>query len=98
MRVIDSNLELLEQKLIILLNKLKDNHLVISRLEGQVLECKNQIHSLESKVEQLKIDNNALQVANSLLGSNESKATTKRKLSALINEVDACIQHIESLE
>ena len=98
MRVIDSNLELLEQKLIVLLNKLKDNHLVISRLEGQVLECKSQIHSLDAKVEQLKIDNNALQVANSLLGSNESKATTKRKLSALINEVDACIQHIESLE
>lgn len=98
MRVIDSNIALLEQKLVILLNKLKDNHLVISRLEEQVSDYENRLETLTSKHEALKVENNALQVANSLLGSNESKATTKRKLSALINDVDACIQHIESLE
>lgn len=98
MRVIDSNIALLEQKLVELLNKLKYNHLVISRLEDQVSDYENRLEALTSKHEALKVENNALQVANSLLGSNESKATTKRKLSALINDVDACIQHIESLE
>jgi hypothetical protein len=37
-------------------------------------------------------------MANSLLGSKESKAITKRKITSLIKEVDFCIHQLSEIK
>lgn len=97
MDAFDTNLNSLEQKLIALLNKLKENHLSIQKMEGELDHLSNAYTQLEKKHSALKLEHNALKVANGLLGSNESKQNTKRKLNTIINQVDRCIQQVEEL-
>ena len=91
------NLELLEERIVQLLNKLKENHLLISQLseENQGLEKQNL--DFKEKVSHLKSENESLKVANSLLGSEESRAVTKRKINSLIKEVDFCIHQLTEI-
>ncbi len=91
------NLVLLEERIVQLLNKLKENHLLISQLseENQGLEKQNL--DFKEKVSHLKSENESLKVANSLLGSEESKAVTKRKINSLIKEVDFCIHQLTEI-
>ena len=91
------NLVLLEERIVQLLNKLKENHLLISQLseENQGLEKQNLDY--KEKVSYLKSENESLKVANSLLGSEESKAVTKRKINSLIKEVDFCIHQLTEI-
>ena len=93
----DQQLLKLEEKIIALLNKLKDNHLQIQKFEKQINTLKNQQEELQEKCTNLHQENASLKVANSLLGSNESKANTKRKLNSLIKEVDQCLFQIAEL-
>lgn len=88
---------LLEEKIIALLNKLKDNHLQLQKLESEITAFKEQNQQFQEKYTQLQQENASLKVANSLLGSNESKANTKRKLNSLIKEVDQCLYQIAEL-
>jgi hypothetical protein len=93
-----SHFDVLEEKVVQLLNKLKDNHFLINKLkiERQGLEESN----LDSKTQilRLKSENDSLKIANSLLGSKESKAISKRKINSLIKEVDFCINHISEIK
>ena len=91
------NLVLLEERIVQLLNKLKENYLLISQLseENQGLEKQNL--DFKEKVSYLKSENESLKVANSLLGSEESKAVTKRKINSLIKEVDFCIHQLTEI-
>ena len=91
------NLVLLEERIVQLLNKLKENHLLIGQLseENQGLEKQNL--DFKEKVSHLKSENESLKVANSLLGSEESKAVTKRKINSLIKEVDFCIHQLTEI-
>ena len=93
----DQQLLKLEEKIIALLNKLKDNHLQIQKFENEINKLKNQQEKLQEKYTNLHQENASLKVANSLLGSNESKANTKRKLNSLIKEVDQCLFQIAEL-
>ena len=93
----DPQMLLLEKKIITLLNRLKDNHLQLQRYEAEVVELKAINNNLQEKNTVLHQENAALKVANSLLGSNESKAQTKRKLNSLIKEVDHCLYQIAEL-
>ena len=88
---------LLEEKIIALLNKLKDNHLQLQKLESEITAFKEQNQQLQEKYTQLQQENASLKVANSLLGSNESNATTKHKINALIQQVDTCIDQLHQL-
>lgn len=87
----------LEQNIVLLLNKLKDNHYALETLK-QKLEEKS---SLESKLKEdnlaLKKEKDSLIMANSLLGSKDSNATTKHKINALIQQVDACISELQQM-
>ena len=93
----DQQLLKLEEKIIALLNKLKDNHLLIQKFENEINALKNKQEELQEKYTNLHQENASLKVANSLLGSNESKANTKRKLNSLIKEVDQCLFQIAEL-
>jgi len=87
----------LEQNIVLLLNKLKDNHYALETLKQQ-LEEKS---SLESKLKEdnlaLNKEKDSLIMANSLLGSKDSNATTKHKINALIQQVDACIAELQQM-
>ena len=89
--------DVLEDKIVQLLNKLKENHLLINQLKAENLDLEQASSALKSQVSELKRDNDSLKMANSLLGSKESKAITKRKINSLIKEVDFCIHQLSEI-
>ena len=91
------NLVLLEERIVQLLNKLKENYLLISQLSEEKQGLEKQNLDFKEKVLYLKSENESLKVANSLLGSEESKAVTKRKINSLIKEVDFCIHQLTEI-
>ena len=93
-----NHFDVLEEKIVQLLNKLKDNHLLINKLKNEVQELEQSKVDFKAQISQLKLDNDSLKIANSLLGSKESKAISKRKISSLIKEVDFCINHLSEIK
>ena len=93
-----NNFDVLEERIVQLLNKLKENHLLINQLEtdNQKLEQKSDL--LRKHISELKKENQSLKMVNSLLGSKESKAISKRKINSLIKEVDFCINHLSEIK
>tara|TARA_B110000444_G_C18639675_1_gene500866 strand:+ start:201 stop:497 length:297 start_codon:yes stop_codon:yes gene_type:complete len=87
----------LEEKIIGLLNKLKENHLSLVKKEELQVVLVNKNKYLEEKVLLLKDENKFLKIANNLLGSNEGKSQTKTKINSMIKEVDYCIQQISEI-
>ena len=90
-------INVLEEKIVGLLNKLKDNHLNLTKFEELNYSLEEQNKTLKEKVLKLQEDNNSLKVANNLLGSNEGKSQTRTKINSLINEVEYCIQQISEM-
>ena len=90
-------IKILEEKIIVLLNKLKENHLDLVKFKDlqSSLELENKI--LKDKILKLEDDNKSLKVANNLLGSNEGKLQTKTKINNLIKQVDYCIQQLSEM-
>ena len=93
-----NNFDVLEEKIVQLLNKLKDNHLLINNLKNEVQELEQSNVGFKTQISQLRSDNDSLKIANSLLGSKESKAISKRKINSLIKEVDFCINHLSEIK
>ena len=91
------NLKILEERIVQLLNKLKENHLLISQLSEEKQGLEEQNLDFNEKVSFLKSENESLKVANSLLGSEGGKALTKRKINNLIKEVDFCIHQLTEI-
>src|SRR5210317_2158017 len=89
---------LLEENIIQLLNKLKDNHLQLRRLGDLNSDLEAQKRAMEEELETLKKENQSLKMANNLLGSTEGKTVTKNKINRLIKEVDYCINQLTELE
>lgn len=87
----------LEQNIVLLLNKLKDNHYALESLRNQLEDNQSKLKTIEEEKQVLKKENDSLTMANSLLGSNESNATTKHKINALIQQVDTCINQLQQL-
>ena len=87
----------LEQNIVLLLNKLKDNHYAIESLRQQLEESKILQQKIDEENKKLKTENDSLTVANSLLGSEQSNVTTKNKINSLIQEVDACIVQLNQI-
>ena len=87
----------LEQNIVLLLNKLKDNHYALESLRKQLEDNQSKLKAIEEEKQVLKKENDSLTMANSLLGSNESNATTKHKINALIQQVDTCIDQLQQL-
>ena len=87
----------LEQNIVLLLNKLKDNHYSLESLRQQLEHHQVKLKEVEEERQSLKKENDSLTMANSLLGSNKSNATTKHKINALIQQVDTCIDQLQQL-
>ena len=90
-------IKILEEKIIILLNKLRENHLDLVKFKDlqSSLALENKI--LKDKILKLENDNKSLKVANNLLGSNQGKSQTKTKINNLIKDVDYCIQKLSEM-
>lgn len=86
----------IEKNVILLLNKLKDNYLLIQSLQSKLKELESSNSNFIEEISQLKQKNKSLSLANSLLGSDENKAETKDKINSLINEIDTCLNQLES--
>ena len=95
--VLMNNFDVLEERIVQLLNKLKENHLLINKLKTENQQFEQESISLKTQISELKKENESLMMANSLLGSNESKAITKRKINSLIKEVDFCIHQLSEI-
>jgi FtsZ-binding cell division protein ZapB len=91
-----NNFDVLEERIVQLLNKLKENHLLINKLQTENQQF-SQESTLKTQISELKRENESLKMANSLLGSKESKAITKRKINSLIREVDFCIHQLSEV-
>ena len=92
-----NNFDVLEDRIVQLLNKLKENHLLINKLHLKNSQFEEESNSLKTEISELKKENESLRMANSLLGSKESKAITKRKINSLIKEVDFCIDQLSEI-
>ena len=92
-----NNFNVLEDRIVQLLNKLKENHLLINKLHSEKSQFEEESNSLKTQISELKKENESLRMANSLLGSKESKAITKRKINSLIKEVDFCIDQLSEI-
>lgn len=93
-----SHFDILEEKIVQLLNKLKDNHFLINKLKIESQELEESNLDFKTQISRLKSENDSLKVANSLLGSKESKAISKRKINSLIRDVDFCINHLSEIK
>ena len=92
-----NNFDVLERRIVQLLNKLKENHLLINELQTENQQFNQESISLKKQISELKGENESLKMAKSLLGSKESKAFTKRKINSLIKEVDFCIHQLSEV-
>ena len=86
----------IEKNIILLLNKLKDNHLLIKSLKSKLKELESTNFNFIQEINLLKQKNKSLSVANSLLGSDENRVETKEKINSLIKDIDMCINKLGS--
>nr|WP_322625747.1 hypothetical protein [uncultured Flavobacterium sp.] len=86
--------ESLENKLDALQKKLATLQNANALLEQSVTEAKSHIDGKDEEIAVLKQQNESLRLANSLLGSDESKRETKLKINSLIREIDYCIAQL----
>ena len=86
----------IEKNVILLLNKLKDNYLLIQSLQSKLKELESSNSNYIEEISLLKQKNKSLSLANSLLGSDENKGDTKDKINSLIKEIDRCLNQLES--
>ena len=90
-------IKILEEKIIVLLNKLKENHLDLVKFRDLQTSLVQENKILKDKILKLEDDNKSLKVANNLLGSSEGNSQTKTKINNLIKEVDYCIQQLSEM-
>ena len=86
----------IEKNVVLLLNKLKDNYLLIQSLKSKLKESESNNLNFNEEISLLKQKNKSLSVANSLLGSDENKVETKEKINSLIKDIETCINQLES--
>ena len=92
----EDQLSEIEKNVILLLNKLKDNYLLIQSLQSKLKELELSNSNFSEEISLLKQKNKSLSAANSLLGSDENKGETKDKINSLIKEIDSCLNQLES--
>ena len=86
----------IEKNVVLLLNKLKNNYILIRSLQSKLKELESNNFNFNEEISLLKQKNKGLSVANSLLGSDEDKVETKEKINSLIKDIETCINQLES--
>ena len=86
--------ETLEEKLALLLDQHRQLKLKIAQMEEEKEHWMKKEEAYEEEIVQLQNKNETLKHANSILGSNQYNRETKRKVNALIREIDNCIMQL----
>ena len=94
----NQNVELLERNIVLLLNKLEENHYALQSLTEQLEASKTLQNQVSEENKTLKKAKASLEMANALLGSNESNTKTKNKINTLIRQVEGCMLHLQNTE
>jgi hypothetical protein len=94
----NQNVELLERNIVLLLNKLEESHYALQSLTKQLEASKNLQNQVSEENKTLKKAKASLEMANALLGSNESNTKTKNKINTLINQVEGCMIQLQNTE
>ncbi len=88
--VVDS----LENKILILLQKLDDVSKENEKLSAEINLANKEYHKLQQEVANWEEKYQSLKLANSMLGSNQDKTEAKLKINTLIREIDYCISQL----
>ena len=94
----NQNVELLERNIVLLLHKLEENHYALQSLTEQLEASKNLQNQVSEENKTLKKAKASLEMANALLGSNESNTKTKNKINTLIYQVEGCMIQLQNTE
>ncbi len=94
----NQNVELLERNIVLLLNKLEENHYALQSLTEQLEASKSLQNEVSEENKTLKKAKASLEMANALLGSNESNTKTKNKINTLIRQVEGCMLQLQNTE
>ena len=94
----NQNVELLERNIVLLLNKLEENHYAMQSLTEQLEASKTLQNQVSEENKTLKKAKASLEMANALLGSNESNTKTKNKINTLIKQVEGCMIQLQTTE
>ena len=94
----NQNVELLERNVVLLLNKLEENHYALQSLTEQLEASKTLQNEVSEENKTLKKAKASLEMANALLGSNESNTKTKNKINTLISQVEGCMLQLQNTE
>ena len=94
----NQNVELLERNVVLLLNKLEENHYALQSLTEQLEASKTLQNEVSEENKTLKKAKVSLEMANALLGSNESNTKTKNKINTLISQVEGCMLQLQNTE
>lgn len=94
----NQNVELLERNIVLLLNKLEENHYALQSLTEQLEASKTLQNEVSEENKTLKKAKASLEMANALLGSNESNTKTKNKINTLIRQVEGCMLQLQNTE
>ena len=98
MTEINQNIIVLEEKVAMLINRLKQNYLDIKNLSDELDKLSSIKKELDKDMLLLKEENKSLKITNNLLGSKEGNLTTKNKINSIIKEVDSCINLITDIK
>tara|TARA_B110000238_G_scaffold17182_1_gene16798 strand:+ start:984 stop:1280 length:297 start_codon:yes stop_codon:yes gene_type:complete len=94
----NQNVELLERNIVLLLNKLEENHYALQMLTEQLEAIKKTQTEVSEENKTLKKAQASLEMANALLGSNESNTKIKNKINTLIKQVEGCLIQLQTTE
>ncbi len=98
MTEINQNIIVLEEKVALLINRLKQNYLDIKNLSDELDKLLSIKKELDNDMLLLKEENKSLKITNNLLGSKEGNVITKNKINSIIKEVDSCINLITDIK
>jgi chromosome segregation ATPase len=94
MSTIAEIIDTLENKVLKIFDKMKILKEENQDLKNKLIRSANIIQTQSREIEALKMQYEALKMANSLLGSDENKRDTKLKINSLIREIDYCIAQL----
>lgn len=86
--------ETLEEKLALLLNQHQKLKQELKQMEAERVGWMKKEEAYEAEIVHLQNKSKTLKHANSILGSNQYNRETKRKINALIREIDSCIMQL----
>jgi hypothetical protein len=84
-------IDLLESKLLILLEKKKEQQENTFKINQENKRLREEISRLNQQCSDLEGKYQASKIANTMVGSKDDKLETKQKINSLIRDIDKCI-------